>query len=97
MPLMSPEAVYFLRTHLTLQLQAARLALLRGEQAVFQQSLDDAGAWIETYFDAESTQVASALQTIEEIHGSMVVAAKPDISGSLRLLRQVRTLSESAQ
>ena len=97
MPLMTPEAVYFLRTNLALQLQAARLALLRGEQAVFQQSLDDAAAWIETYFDAGSTQVASALQTIEEIRGGMVAATKPDISGSLRLLRQFRTLTESAQ
>jgi len=97
MPLMTPEAVYFLRTNLSLQLQAARLALLRGEQAIFQQSLDDAAAWIETYFDAGSTQVASALQTIEEIRGGMVAVTKPDISGSLRLLRQFRTLSESAQ
>ena len=29
-PLMTPDAVYFLRTNLSLQLQAARLALLRG-------------------------------------------------------------------
>ena len=97
MPLMTPEAVYFLRTNLTLQLQAARLALLRGEQAVFQQSLDDAAAWIEAYFDAGSTQVTSALQTIEEIRGGMVATPKPDISGSLRSLRQFRTLTESAQ
>ena len=30
-PLLAPDAVYFLRTNLSLQLQAARLALLRGD------------------------------------------------------------------
>ena len=97
MPLLTPEAVYFLRTNLTLQLQSARLALLQGEQAVFEQSLDDAATWLEEYFDSESAQVSSALQTIAEIRGGMVAVAKPEISESLRLLRQFRTLGESAQ
>jgi uroporphyrin-3 C-methyltransferase len=96
-PMLSPEASYFLRTNLTLQLQAARLALLRGEQAVFQQSLDDANTWIHEYFDMRSTQVASALQTIAEIRGRVVTSARPDISGSLRLLRQFETLTERTQ
>jgi uncharacterized protein HemX len=96
-PLLSPEAGYFLRTNLTLQLQAARLALLRGEQAAFQQSLDDANTWLHEYFDMRSTQVASALQTIAEIRGRVVTSARPDISGSLRLLRQFETLAEQAQ
>jgi uroporphyrin-3 C-methyltransferase len=97
MPLLTPDAIYFLRTNLTLQLQAARLALLRGEQAVFRQSLDDAVAWLELYFDVDSTQVGSALQTIAEIRDGMFDVATPDISGSLRLLRQFKTISEAAQ
>jgi uncharacterized protein HemX len=96
-PLLTPDAIYFLRTNLTLQLQAARLALLRGEQAVFRQSLDDAAAWLEQYFDAESAQVGSALETIDEIRGGMFTVAAPDISQSLRLLRQYKTLVEPAQ
>jgi uroporphyrin-3 C-methyltransferase len=36
---LSPDAEYFLRSNLALQLQSARLALLRGEQAVFEQTL----------------------------------------------------------
>lgn len=96
-PLLTPDAVYFLRTNLALQLQAARLALLRGEQAVFQQSLDDAAAWIGLYFDTESAQVDSALQTIAEIRDGQFAVTPPDISESLRLLRQYKTISESAQ
>ena len=97
LPLMTPEDEYFLRTNLTLQLQAARLALLQGEQSVFRQSLDDAGDWLGTYFDPASAQVASAAETIAEIRATAVSGAKPDISESLRLLRQFRTLTEPAQ
>lgn len=87
-PLIAPEAIYFLRANLALQLQAARLALLRGEQALFQQSLDDASAWLREYYDTESAPVRSALQTIGEIRDSSFTRAMPDISESLRLLRQ---------
>ena len=96
-PLLTPDAAYFLRTNLTLQLQAARLALLRGEQAVFQQSLDDASAWLDLYYDTNSEQVAGALQTIAEIRDAMFAVTTPDISESLRLLRQYETLAGSAQ
>lgn len=96
-PLMTPDAVYFLRTNLTLQLQAARLAVLRGEQAVFEQSLDDAANWLEEYFDTGATQVSSALETITEIRANVVAVQKPDISESLRQLRQFQALSEQAQ
>ena len=96
-PLMTPDAVYFLRTNLTLQLQAARLALLRGEQAVFEQSLDDAAEWLDLYFDAQSAQVRGAKATLAEIRGGLFAVAPPDISESLRLLRQFNSINESAQ
>jgi len=93
-PLIAPEAIYFLRANLALQLQAARLALLRGEQAVFRQSLDDAVLWLEEYYDPQSTPVRSALQTIREIRDNSFVTAVPDISESLRLLRQHTAFSQ---
>ena len=96
-PLVTPDAVYFLRTNLALQIQVARLALLRGETAVFEQSLDDATAWLRRYFDTDSAQVTASLQTIDEIRGMQFGVAAPDISNSLRLLRQFRVLSEAAQ
>ena len=45
--LVSPDAEYFLRNNIALQLQSARLALLRGEQAIFEQTLDDTSALLE--------------------------------------------------
>jgi len=97
MPLISPEAEYFLRTNLALQMQTARLALLRGEQQVFEESLSDAVVWLELYFDANSTQVRAAVESINELHGGMFAAETPDISESLRLLRQYGSIAETAR
>jgi uroporphyrin-3 C-methyltransferase len=95
--LLTPDAARLIRSNLALQLQAARLALLRGEQTIFEQSLEDADALLEQYFDGASAQVKSAQATIAEIRDSMVAVAAPDISESLRLIRQFRVLSETAQ
>lgn len=95
--ILTPDGEYFLRNNLALQLQSARLALLRGEQAVFEQALDDTSALLSQYFDDESAQVASAQETLSEIRGNVFTTAVPDISDSLRLLRQYRTLRESSQ
>ena len=94
---LSPDAEHFLRSNIALQLQAARLALLRGEQAIFTQTLDDTSTLLGDYFDADSPQVAGALETIAEIRGQVFAVETPDISESLRLLRQFRTLRENTQ
>jgi uroporphyrin-3 C-methyltransferase len=93
----APEAQYFLRANLSLQLQAARIALLRGEEEIFRQSLADADTWLGQYYDVDSTAVQSARQTITEIRESVFQVAVPDISGSLRLLRQFNALTEAAR
>ena len=95
--LVSPDAEYFLRNNIALQLQSARLALLRGEQAIFEQTLDDTSALLDTYFDSRSEQVTSAQLTIKEIRDDIFAASPPDISESLRLLRQFRALRETAE
>lgn len=95
--MLTPDGESFLRNNIALQLQSARLALLRGEQAVFEQAIDDVTALLDGYFDADSAQVASARKTLEEIRGSVFTTTVPDISSSLRLLRQYRTLAESSQ
>ena len=95
--MLTRDGEYFLRNNIALQLQSARLALLRGEQAVFEQSLDDTSTMLDEYFDTDSAQVASTRETLAEIRGNVFTSSAPDISQSLRLLRQYRTLTESSQ
>jgi len=96
-PLIAPEAAYFLRVNLSLQLQIARLALLRGERAAFQQSLDDTDKWLGDYYDTDSAKVKAARQTIAEVRDSLFDIEMPDISDSLRLLRQFNSLSTNGE
>lgn len=93
--LVAPEARYFLRANLSLQLQAARIALLRGEETIFRQSLDDADTWLGNYYDEDSTAVQRARETIAAIRDSVLRVSMPDISRSLQLLRQFNTLAEA--
>ena len=95
-PLIAPDAEFFLRANLSLQIQTARLALLRGEETAFRQSLDDVNRWLAEYYDVESTAVQSAQSTIDGIRGSVFNVAVPDISRSLRLLRQFNALSDAS-
>jgi DNA-binding NtrC family response regulator len=64
-----------------------------GERAVFEQSLEDAASWLREYFETDGTAVRSALAAIEEVRDEYVMTEPPDISGSLALLRQHRTLA----
>ena len=95
-PLLLPGTEPLIRANLVLQLQAARLALLRGEQSIFDQSLEDADVWLDTYFDIDSLQVQSARTTLDEIRSIVVATELPDISEPLTLLRQYEALSETA-
>lgn len=96
-PLLTPGSEPLIRSNLALQLQAARLALLRGEQELFRQSLDDAERWLTAYFDTGSASVAGALDTVRDIRDEYRQSERPDISESLRLLRQYQALAESPQ
>ena len=96
LPFAVPDAVYFLRANLALQLQTAKLALLRSEKEIFEQSLSDASNWLTRYYDTESAVVLNTLETITEIRNGLFSISPPDISESLRLLRQQIYLSRSA-
>ena len=96
-PLLTPGSEPLIRSNLALQLQAARLALLRGEQELFRQSLDDAERWLTAYFDMESASVAGALDTVRDIRDEYRQTERPDISESLRLLRQYQARADTVR
>ncbi len=96
-PLIAPEAAYFLETNLSLQLQAARLALLQGETALIESSLNDAEAWLRRYYDLNDANVQGALATLERVRAAQVAPALPDVSTSLRQLRQYIAFEEAGR
>ena len=87
-PMLAPSQQYFLYQNLMLKLETARLALLNGDAPVFRDSLSTAGRWIDTYFDTRDAAVAGALKQLQQMAAVNIHPALPDISASLRLLRQ---------
>ena len=86
-PMLAPEQQYFLRQNLRLQLEAARLALLRTDTEQLRMALKTAQEWIGLYFDERSDVARGMQEEIGAIAGVEIRPALPDISGSLNALR----------
>lgn len=82
-PILPPKEAYYLRQNLVLKLQMAQLALLEGNQLVYQSAIAEASAWVEDSFDphdAASVAMQASLSRLSEVN---VTVDLPDISGSL--------------
>ncbi|HEY9198756.1 MAG TPA: uroporphyrinogen-III C-methyltransferase, partial [Gammaproteobacteria bacterium] len=93
-PLLAPEQQFFLYENLRLQLATARLAALQGETEIYRASLKTAGAWLESHFDMQAAPVAAARSELARLAGLDIRPSLPDLSASLRLLRQQMQQSE---
>lgn len=93
-PLLPPEEITYLELNLRLMLEQAQLGALRGQTDVFEQSLDNAIEWLNSYLDADAAAVADMIGELTALREISVARDLPDISGSLRaLLRTERTAS----
>jgi uroporphyrin-3 C-methyltransferase len=92
-PLLSPAEEYFLLRNLELKLEASRLALLTGDETSYRESLRSARRWLGTHFDVSDNSVSSAIDTLADLEMRNIHPALPDISNSLR---QLRNLAEQA-
>ena len=77
------------RSRLELEFEMARLGLLQGQAEVFQVSLNAARTLLIREFERSSPAVESATMLIEELLRLEIDPARPDISGSLDLLRSL--------
>lgn len=86
-PLLSPQQTYYLQQNLHLMLEQAQLALLQRKQSSYDASLNKAHDWVSTYFEQSDGTTQSLLRGISELKSVKVTAEMPDISGSLRSLK----------
>jgi uncharacterized protein HemX len=87
-PLLAPEQQFFLHENLRLQLSIARLAALQGGTASYRASLKTATAWLQKHFADDAPTVIAAQSELQRLAGLDVHPDMPDISASLRVLRQ---------
>ncbi len=88
-PLLAPEEAVYLALNLRLMLERAQMAALRGEQLMFEESINTALDWIDEYLDTSerpAERLISELQALTEVE---LEQALPDISGSLNALQDV--------
>lgn len=78
-PLVTPQERFFLHQNLTLELEAARLAALRGDQALYQKSLERTREWLGLYFDDQSSEVQDTIRELGELADEPVTVELPDI------------------
>lgn len=87
-PVLAPEQRYFLHQNLTLKLQEARLALLRGDGELYRAALRSARVWLQEHFDTHAAETVNAINTLARLERAELVPELPDISGSLMALEQ---------
>ncbi len=85
-PLLTAAEESMLVRSLDVDLQIARLAVIRNEGELYRDSLAAVRDRLNRYFDLESTRVQAALSTLDEVAQAELPDELPDISGSLTLL-----------
>lgn len=89
-PLLLPEQKYYLRENLRLMLYGAQVALLHGDGTTFERNLTAARQWLRDYYDLNAAPVQAAIVALDAMLKSRP-AVLPDISGSLKALREIHT------
>jgi uroporphyrin-3 C-methyltransferase len=84
-PLLSDAQKTVLIRSLDLELQLARLAIMRGDAGMFRRSISAATERVADQFDPVSAEVQSALESLRDLSTIELPEELPDISGSLTL------------
>lgn len=87
-PMLSAEQEYQLYKGMALKLESAQLAVLKEDNLVFYANLDSAMDWLTDYFDPGDVVTINMKNAIAQLRKENLEVTLPDVSGSLRLLKQ---------
>ncbi|HET6724831.1 MAG TPA: uroporphyrinogen-III C-methyltransferase [Gammaproteobacteria bacterium] len=89
-PLLAPSERWFLYRNLALELDAARIAALKGDVSAYRAGIERAHQWLGRYFDASDPKVKAALQTLVQLHDAQLEPALPDLTDAFDTLDRLR-------
>jgi uroporphyrin-3 C-methyltransferase len=92
-PLLSPEQQLYLQQNLQLILQQAQWAALRGDEQVYQSSLQQAQAWVQHYFVKNLPPTIAFSQALNELLKINVQPKLPDLSPLVQLVLRTHLTS----
>ncbi|MGO2135807.1 uroporphyrinogen-III C-methyltransferase [Marinobacter sp.] len=87
-PLLSPDQSAYARLNLQLMLEEAEMAVLRGNQPVYERALAKAQAAVTDWYDGSNPRIDALSNTLNELAENNVAPDLPDISKSLDLLKE---------
>jgi len=85
--MLPPEQQYFLYENLRLHLEAARLAVARGDNKLYHDSLGTVKGWLVAHFDADDKLTKVMRDSLSELAEHDIFPPLPDISQSLKALQ----------
>lgn len=94
-PLLAPEQHFFLKQNLELLFEQTRLALLNGNNAIYQERLQATTSWINQYFDLEHNITRNMLASIESLQKFDINPTLPDISSTFSAVKKYRTQGQT--
>jgi len=92
--MLAPDHHFFLYENLKLHMEAARLGLARGDQALYNDNLNIAADWLVKYFNPDDGSAAAIGSAIAEMVKIDIRPEVPDVSQSLRALQVREKLME---
>jgi uroporphyrin-III C-methyltransferase len=84
--LMEPAWEGLVRQNLRMLLEQAQVALLSGNQVLFQESLERAGHWVQQFFEVDESGARALAEDMARLQDKTVAVELPDISNSLHEL-----------
>lgn len=87
-PLLSPDQSAYARLNLQLMLEEAEMAVLRGNQALYERALAKARDTIANWYNTSNPRVRALSDSLAELAGHNIAPDLPDISNSLVLLKK---------
>lgn len=89
--ILTPEQAQFIREQLRVKLEMVKIALVQQHEQLYQSSLADAKKWAEKNF-AQDTQTNNFIAELDKFNAIKIRSQFPDISLSLKMLRDITKL-----
>ncbi|WFP48867.1 uroporphyrinogen-III C-methyltransferase [Methylomonas sp. EFPC3] len=88
---LTPEEAHFIKQQLKVRLEMIQIALVQQNDALFSSSVADAKQWLKKNF-AENQQTDNFAVELDKLAGVQIRSQYPDVSGSLKLLKDISKL-----
>jgi len=94
---MTPQQVELIKKNLALKLEAARLALINQDQALYLACIDITSQWINDYFDPTDRTVTLVTSELAQLKSLSIKVTYPSIALSLKMLNELPILAIEEQ